>query len=175
MTAGRAAETPRTGSAIAARIPNVGLHVADVDESLPFYRDLLGMHVVVDSGWLDDPELLALTATPGGAIRIVNLATPNDGGATITLVGVTGVARRPPPGGEFHDPGTVHLAIETVDLDAALATLTDAGVPVVAAPGEVSGGGPGHARVAFLRDPNGFFVELVQKLDGAAVDSWRPR
>jgi catechol 2,3-dioxygenase-like lactoylglutathione lyase family enzyme len=166
MTAGRVAETSTTGPAIAGRIPNVGLHVVDVDESLAFYRDVLGMHVVVDSGWLDDPELLALTATPGGSIRIVNLATPNAGGATITLVAVTGVARRAAPGGEFHDPGTVHLAIETADLDAALATVADAGVPVVAAPGEVSGGGPGHARVAFVRDPNGFFVELVQKLDG---------
>ncbi len=38
------------GCRIVTRIPNVGLHVLDVDESLAFYRDLLGMHVVTDSG-----------------------------------------------------------------------------------------------------------------------------
>lgn len=151
---------------VAARLPNVGLHVEDVEESLAFYRDLLGMHVVVDSGWLDDPDLLALTATPGGSIRIVNLATADSGSATITVVGVSGVERRAAPGGEFHDPGTMHLAIETADLEGALAALAASGVPAVGTTGEVSGGGPGHARVAFLRDPDGFFVELIQKLDG---------
>ena len=154
------------GAAIVRRIPNVGLHVTDVEQSLAFYRDLLGLRVVVDSGWLDDPDLLALTATPGGSIRIVNLAAEGDSGATITVVGVTGIPRRPATGGEFHDVGTMHLAVETADLDSALDTLKDAGVTTVALPGTVSGGGPGHARVAFVRDPDGFFVELVQKLAG---------
>jgi catechol 2,3-dioxygenase-like lactoylglutathione lyase family enzyme len=149
---------------IARGIPNVGLHVSDIEESLAFYRDLLGLSVVVDSGWLDDPALLALTATPVGAIRIVNLATTSQSGATITLVQVRGVDRRAAPGGEFHDPGTMHLAIDVDDLDAALSRLQDAGVALVAAPGEVSGGGPGRAHVAFFRDPNGFFIELVHRL-----------
>ena len=165
MTAAPEAGTV-TGAALVQRIPNVGLHVTDVEQSLAFYRDLLGLHVVVDSGWLDDPDLLALTATPGGRIRIVNLAAQGDGGATITVVGVTGIERRPATGGEFHDVGTMHLAVETADLDGALATLQAAGVAAVALPGRVSGGGPGDARVAFVRDPDGFFVELVQKLGG---------
>jgi hypothetical protein len=39
--------------------------------------------------------------------------------------------------------------------------------------GEVAGGGPGHARVAFVRDPDGTFIEFVQQLDPqqAARDS----
>ncbi len=147
-------------------LPNVGLHVSDLERSLPFYRDALGMSIVVDSGWVDDPALLALSATPGGALRIVNLTTGSGRGATITLVQVRGIERRPAPGGEFHDPGTMHLAFEVDDLDTALARLSAAGTDVVAAPGEVSGGGAGHARVAFLRDPDGFFIELVHALDG---------
>jgi catechol 2,3-dioxygenase-like lactoylglutathione lyase family enzyme len=59
----------------------------------------------------------------------------------------------------------MHLAIDVAELDAALARLTEAGVQLVAAPGEVAGGGAGHARVAFLRDPDGFFLELVHRLD----------
>lgn len=152
--------------AVVERIANVGLHVTDVEVSLGFYRDLLGLRVVVDSGWTDDPQLLATTATPGGSIRIVKLAAPGAGGATVTVVGVRGIPRRPAPGGEFHDPGTIHLALETADLDAALAVLAGAGHAHVAPPNEVSGGGAGHARVVFLRDPDGFFVELVQRLGG---------
>jgi catechol 2,3-dioxygenase-like lactoylglutathione lyase family enzyme len=151
-------------TAIARGIPNVGLHVTDIEVSLAFYRDLFGMSVVVDSGWLDDPSLLALTATPGGSIRIVNLTTGASTGATITVVQVRGIDRQPTRPREFHDPGSIHLAIDVDDLDDALTRLTAAGVPSVATPGEVSGGGPGHARVAFFRDPDGFFVELVHRL-----------
>jgi catechol 2,3-dioxygenase-like lactoylglutathione lyase family enzyme len=148
---------------VARAVPNVGLHVSSLGASLEFYRDLIGLTVRIDSGWVEDPSLLALTATPGGCIRIVNLATQADRGATITLVQVDGVRRRPQPRAEFHDPGTMHLAFEVDDLDAALARLSAAGVAAVAAPGEVSGGGAGHARVVFLRDPDGFFVDLVSK------------
>ncbi|WP_158604422.1 VOC family protein [Nocardioides mangrovicus] len=145
-------------------IPNVGLHVDDVERSLAFYREVVGLETVVDSGWIDDPAMLANTATPGGAIRIVNL-TSGGTGATITLVQVRDVERRTAPGGEFHDPGTMHLAMSVVDLDAALARLAEAGVTPLAEPGEVgAGNGAGHARIAFVRDPDGFFVELVQPL-----------
>ena len=156
------------GSAVSpavAGLPNVGLHVTDLERSLGFYRDLLGFAVVVDSGWMTDPALLALTATPGGAIRIVNLTTGHPG-ATITLVQVRDLDRKPAPGGEFHDPGTMHLALAVDDLDAVLARLDQVGTAPVAAPGEVAGGGAGHARVAFVRDPDGFFVEFVQRMDG---------
>src|SRR5262249_21770083 len=136
-------------------VANVGLHVADLDRSLEFYRDLLGMTVVHDSGWMSDPAVLALTATPGGKIRIVNLAGARAEAATITVVQVDGVARRPQPAGQFHDPGTMHLAMDVDDLDAVLGRLRAAGVRLVAEPGGISGGGTGRARVVFLADPDG--------------------
>jgi catechol 2,3-dioxygenase-like lactoylglutathione lyase family enzyme len=145
-------------------IPNVGLHVSSIDDSLPFYRDLLGMRLLMDSGWISDAAMLAHTATPGGSIRIVNLATAGTTGAGLSLVQVDGIARKPLSRREFHDPGAVHVAFDVDSLDATLARLVEAGVELVAAPGEVSGGGPGHARIVFVRDPDAFFVQLVQRL-----------
>jgi catechol 2,3-dioxygenase-like lactoylglutathione lyase family enzyme len=145
-------------------IPNIGLHVRDLDASLAFYSDLLGISVLMDSGPIDDPAMLALTATPGGSIRIVNLAVAGSAGATMSLVQVSGIARNPLPRAEFHDPGAIHVAVDVDDLDALLAKLMAAGVETVAGPGEVSGGGPGHARIVFVRDPDAFFVQLVQRL-----------
>jgi catechol 2,3-dioxygenase-like lactoylglutathione lyase family enzyme len=148
------------------RLANIGLHVADLDRSLGFYRDLLGMTLHIDSGWQSDPGLLALSATPGGRIRIVNLITGEAGrGASVTLVQLAGLDRRPVSGHGFQDPGTVHLAFMVTDLDATLAALHACGANPVAPAGEVAGGGPGHARVAFVRDPDGTFVEFVQQLD----------
>lgn len=156
------------------RLANIGLHVADIDRSLGFYRDLLGMTLHIDSGWQSDPDLLALSATPGGSIRIVNLITSElAGGASVTLVQLSGLDRRPVGGHRFQDPGTVHLAFMVTDLDATLAALQAHGVKPVAPAGEVAGGGPGHARVAFVHDPDGTFVEFVQQLgpQQAALDS----
>ncbi|MEH0578029.1 VOC family protein [Streptomyces sp. B21-108] len=157
--------TPSHSTNPARRLANIGLHVADIERSLVFYRDLLGMTVHVDSGWETDPSLLALSATGDAeAIRIVNLvADTRFGGATITLVQLTGLPGEPSVP-RFQDPGAIHLAFDVADLDASLATLEASDFAPVAAPGEVKGGGAGHARVAFLRDPDGFFVELVQRL-----------
>jgi catechol 2,3-dioxygenase-like lactoylglutathione lyase family enzyme len=149
---------------IARGIPNIGLHVSSIDAALPFYRDLLGMAVLMDSGWIDDPAMLAHTATPGGAIRIVNLAGGSAAGANMSLVEVSGIERDPLPRRQFHDPGAIHVAIDVDDLDAALTRLEAAGVELVAPVGEVTGGGPGHARIVFVRDPDGFFVQLVERL-----------
>lgn len=150
------------------RLANVGLHVADIERSLTFYRDVLGMRVHVDSGWDGSPSVLALSGNADAtAIRIVNLVTALPGNtSSITLVQLTGTDRRPVTP-RFQDPGGVHLAFAVTDLDAALSALTAYGVTPVAEPGEVAGGGAGHARVAFLRDPDGFFVELVQRLDAS--------
>ena len=85
-------------------------------------------------------------------------------GANMSLVEVSGLDRNPLPRREFHDPGAVHVAVDVGDLDAVLTRLLGAGVEQVAPAGEVSGGGPGHARIVFVRDPDGFFVQLVQRL-----------
>jgi catechol 2,3-dioxygenase-like lactoylglutathione lyase family enzyme len=151
---------------VARGIPNVGLHVTSIETSLQFYRDLLGMVVRIDSGPITDPAMLGLTATPGGSIRIVNMATASSTGADLSLVEVSGIQRQPVVRREFHDPGSIHLAIDVDDLAGALGRLLAAGVEQVATSREVAGGGPGHARVVFVRDPDGFFVELVQRLTG---------
>lgn len=151
------------------RLANIGLHVTDIERSLDFYRDLLGMTIHIDSGWQDDPGLLARSGTPGGAIRIVNLhAADAPAGASITLVQLRGLDRRPAQRRVFQDPGTAHLAFTVTDLDEMLARGQAAGLTPVGQPGEVTGGGPGRARVAFICDPDGFFVEFVQPLDGLA-------
>jgi catechol 2,3-dioxygenase-like lactoylglutathione lyase family enzyme len=55
------------------------------------------------------------------------------------------------------------------DLDLVLPRLLDAGVRLVAEPGGISGGGTGRARVVFLTDPDGFFIELVERQGGTAM------
>lgn len=61
------------------------------------------------------------------------------------------------PGGTY---GLNHIGFMTTDIDAEFARLMDAGYAELAAP-KVAGSGQG--RIAFLADPNGVRVELLQR------------
>ena len=142
-------------------VANVGLHVADVERSLAFYRDTLGFSVRVDTGWETDKRLLALTKNEDAdAIRIVNLVA-HSGSTSITLVELRGLERSPVRG-SFEDPGTMHLALRVGALGALYERAVAAGYGALAEPAVIAGGPPGTAKMVFLVDPDGFMVELVE-------------
>jgi lactoylglutathione lyase len=145
-------------------LANVGLHVEDVDRSLAFYRDLLGLEVRFDYGWQSDPRLLAITDTADATgIRIVNLVSAGSE-TSITLVELRGIERTAVSAG-FQDPGTMHLAFRVDSLDSLYERITAAGYRALAPPSVVSGGAPGKAKIVFLVDPDGFAVELVEPVE----------
>ena len=65
------------------------------------------------------------------------------------------------PGVESYEPGTGygHIAISAEDLDGTLARLAAAGIEPERPPYTVGAGGP---RIAFVRDPDGYRVELIE-------------
>lgn len=140
-------------------VNNVGLRVADIDTSLEFYRDLMGLTVKFASPWLDREDLLSVGGTAGGTMRMAALLLPGMGG-TLNLVEFAGLERqvnRSLP----HDPGTMHLSLKVDDLDSWIERLHVAGHEPIAEPRTISGG-PGDATIAFFVDPDGFYVELVE-------------
>lgn len=152
---------PAAGSAatVTAGLANVVIHVADVEQSLALYRDGLGLPVVFDSGWTSPPDMLALTDTPSGTpMRVVALRVA--GGTGLSLASFRRAAATEPP---FEAAGQVHVGITVRDLDAALASVTRHGARPIGTPGEV-GPADRRARLAFLRDPDGVVLELVQPL-----------
>jgi catechol 2,3-dioxygenase-like lactoylglutathione lyase family enzyme len=138
---------------------NVGLHVADVDRSLAFYRDLVGLEPRMDTGWMDNPALADVSATPGAELRIVGLVLPGTD-ATLSLVELRG-PQRTPVRPSFQDPGSTHLSLRVDDLDRALEQLSAAGFAALAEPARLQRG-PSTTRLAFIPDPDGFFLELVE-------------
>jgi lactoylglutathione lyase len=112
--------------------------VADLEQSLDFYRTL---------GYL----VLGRVAFDDGG-RLAVLGFPDESVATLELI-------FRPNSGPVETGGFDHLAIQVDDLDETLATLTDRGL----APGEPElPGGPDGPRTAWLVDPDGYRIELVQ-------------
>ena len=128
------------------RFDHVGLVVADVAASVAFYRDVLGLSEVprpafsFDGAWLKSGD------------AVVHLLEQNVGNGT--------AGERIEP--VEHPSRTRHLAFEVADCQAAAAALSEAGQAIVVGPKSR----PDGATQAYLRDPDGYLIELYSDASG---------
>jgi catechol 2,3-dioxygenase-like lactoylglutathione lyase family enzyme len=141
-------------------IDHVGITVADVERSLGFWRDLLGMEVA-GRGIVEWEHLDRLVALPGTRIEWVELRVPS--GGTVELSQYHRPQGSPVAPGEENEPGRSHLSLLVDDLTSTLAELRAAGVrsrsdgPVDIPVGAYAGG-----KAAYVFDPDGVEIELIE-------------
>ena len=142
-------------------IHHTGYTVSDLDRSLGFYRDLLGMEVLATQE-KDGGYLAAIVGYPDAHVRMAHLRMPGSD-HVVELFQYLAPAGGRPERIEPRDVGTAHLCFLVDDLRSAYARLRDAGVesfvsePVAVDTG-INTGGFG----LYLRDPDGIVVELFQ-------------
>ncbi len=130
------------------------LLVRDLERSLDFYVRVLGC-TIVDRADLEGPVPAFYSGGAARRMRLVMLrASSGPWGAMLELMQLD------PPGAPA--AGGAHVSFLVADLDAACARLTDAGVPLAAAAATVALPRLGSSRIAFVRDPDGHVVELVE-------------
>jgi glyoxylase I family protein len=139
------------------RIHHVGITVSQLDRSLAFYRDLLGLTVV---GLSDDEDVAAIVGLPGARVRAADLDAGN--GQLIELLEY----RSKNGDGHALSPDTVgscHLSLEVAEVRPALSRLASAGYLPVSDPVQLSGAGAWQGCTAvYLRDPDGVLLELIE-------------
>ena len=152
-------------------IDHVGITVSDLDRSLQFYRDLLGL-TVLDLATEGDPDLAAIVGLEAVEVSIADLATGD--GRILELLHFHSPAGSPLRQSN-RDPGSAHLALAVDDLESTLGRLVAAGVeqlstrPVtVRAPGTSWDG----CACVYVRDPDGAFIELIERPDGVRIEPW---
>jgi catechol 2,3-dioxygenase-like lactoylglutathione lyase family enzyme len=136
---------------------HTGLTVADLDRSLHFWRDAMGMEVVFQQekagGYLE-----AIVGEPGAHVRMAHLAFGGEG-PRIELFQYLA-----PSGGQHlsrpADVGFAHVCVACDDLDERLERLVAAGGRPFSKPVEVDTGVNKGGRSVYLRDPDGHVVEL---------------
>ena len=128
------------------RMTYTGIRVKNVEESLRFYTEILGMSVVVP-----------LESTPPTDGRAVTLRSP---GST-QLLELNWYAEGSRFGPRYSNGEELdHLAFECENLSEAVAELERRGVEVVVKPKEI--GEHSGWNEAFVKDPNGIWIELLQ-------------
>ncbi len=139
---------------------HVGLTVRDLDRSVYFYHDLLGLEICTEpSPWFDGPELGHGVGVPGAALRQVCLRL---GGTMLELLEY----RTPPSDTErpllSHCLGASHVAFQVDDIEAAKAGLERNGVRFYSGINVVDDGVLAGWRWVYFEDPDGYPLELVE-------------
>jgi catechol 2,3-dioxygenase-like lactoylglutathione lyase family enzyme len=144
--------------------------VADLDKTVAFYRDGLGMQPVGPGGkpvtamptpQALDESLSKFTDTHGAKFRNASFNIPG-AAFMLELTEFTGTSvKKAVP--HMQDPGAATLVLTVRDVDAALAGVKKNGGSVLSIGGEAMkiGGEASQSRSVFVRDPDGFMLELA--------------
>ena len=139
-------------------VRHAAIVVTDMDNTLTFYRDLLGLEVVLDREQAGEffSKLLGLADV---RMRVVMLEAPD--GNRVELFEFPSHPKAPREPVEMSDIGGSHVAFSVGDLDATYDLLARNGTRFHCPP-QVSP--DGYAKVTYCRDPDGTIVELVEIL-----------
>lgn len=139
---------------------HVGITVRDLDASVYFYHDLLGLEICTEpSPWFGEPELGHGVGVPGAALRQVCLKL---GDTMLELLEY----RTPPSQTErpllSHSIGASHVAFHVDDIQAVKAELEAGGVRFYSGINVVDEGVLAGWRWVYFADPDGYPLELVE-------------
>ncbi|MDE1169612.1 MAG: VOC family protein [Verrucomicrobium sp.] len=121
------------------RLLHTRYRVDDLEKTVSFYRDVLGLEVVKTHTSPRGSSLVFLK-TPGSEELIEISHFPKSGPVRV-------------------DPDLTHLAFEVDDLDAFAAEAAKKGYPLSDGPTE---SGSGESRFAFIDAPEGYEIELIE-------------
>lgn len=129
-----------------------GITVSDLDRTVAFYRDVLGLDVVAEFTVGGEPFATGVGVPDAGA-EFVHL---DAGDARIELVRYDPEAEARADG-SLNEPGATHVGLAVADLDAVYEEIPDE-VDTLSEPQTTESG----TRILFVRDPEGNLVELLE-------------
>ena len=121
------------------------MRVSDMEQTLGFYREVLGLEVV-EQKVSPRGSHLAFLAVPNSEELIELCSFPSSGTVKV-------------------QEDLVHLAFEVEDLEQTIQELQAKGVPITDGPTQSSSG----SRFIFIDAPDGYEIELIQRPAGVAI------
>ena len=136
---------------------HTGIICKDINASLIFYRDLLGLQVIQDF-WDDSDYINEITGLTNANVHMIKLQALD--GTVLEILEYVGypteLIDQP-----VYNVGAAHIALQVADARTAYDELNAAGMTLLSEPIESS---EGIAVVFFCLDPSGVRIELVEML-----------
>lgn len=141
-------------------IRHFGIVVEDIEKSLHFYRDLLGLEIKRDIQ--EEGEFIdTILGLKGVKVRTVKMISDN-GDTLVELLEYASHKGKKRENYQIFDLGASHVAFTVGSVQKEYKILKEEGIIFTCEP-QVSP--DGKAKVAFCYDPDGVPVELVEELD----------
>ena len=144
--------------------------VSNLDRSLGFYRDLLGLEVILRKVW-DEEYVRKMVGYPDSSLDITLLRLPGDDAAILELI-----EYQQPKGirvdSQLPTPGNAHLCLLDDDIEGTYKRLRAEGVEFVAEPVAVTAGPNIGRKAAYVLDPDNIAIQLIQPGDESATNPY---
>jgi catechol 2,3-dioxygenase-like lactoylglutathione lyase family enzyme len=145
-------------------VHRAGVTVSNLDRALAFYCDVLGLEVFVQAE-RRDRTIGEITGYHGGAVKLAFCGVPGDAARVELLEYLE--PRGDGTDGETFRPASGHVCFRVDEIEALFQRIVDAGYqPRSDAPVTISEGPNTGARAFYVRDPDGYTVELFQPPPG---------
>ena len=136
---------------------HTGFVVKDLERSVEFYSEVVGLQVVARREREDGP-ISQIVGYEDSHIKLALLGIDQDGGHILELIEYLNPVSAERPTQERAVLGASHLAFNVTDIEGTFQRLLDNGAIRLNAPVEVAPG-----RVAcYLQDPDGNWIELIE-------------
>jgi catechol 2,3-dioxygenase-like lactoylglutathione lyase family enzyme len=139
---------------------HTGIIVSDLERSIDFYLDVLGLEMLTEpSPVFDAPELGEALGVPGAALRMVTFRLGDDTLELLEYSAPPSPIDTPMPQNAL---GAHHVAFRVDDIQAKYDELVARGVPFLSPPNAIDEGVLAGWRWAYFTDPDGITLELVE-------------
>ena len=152
-------------------VRHIGITVTNMERSLVFYRDLLGLTIernMNESGQYIN-NMLSMKDV---SVNTVKMSASDKGPTLIELLEFKSHPQKSKNNFDVSKIGTSHVALTVNDLDQMYSKLTAVGVKFNAPPQYSP---DGYAKVTFCHDPDNIPIELVQVLDPTVLQKCKEK
>ena len=137
---------------------HTGIVVDDMDRSLAFWRDVMGLKVAADF-WEEGEFIDTVQHLEGVKLHMIKLTAPD--GSMIELLKDESHPTPPPQRNRMCDRGIRHIAFTVENVQKSWDTLGEHNCELLSRPIIAP---DGKARLFFARDPEGNLLEIVEVL-----------
>ena len=140
---------------------HLGLTVADVERSIVFYRDVLGMELIGRRPCVENDYVGQQTGYAGLKLSVASFRVRAGNAQSIEMVQYLSNAGEPANPSTTR-AGNTHLCLRVDDLRAAHTELSAKGVRFKSAPVEITTGPNQGGLVVYFLDPDDYTLEMFQ-------------